>query len=74
MRGMSMAIEISLLTVTEAAQLIGCTEGYVRRLLIEGKLKGRKFGQKVWMVERDAADEFRDALPSTGRPRSAQKN
>jgi|LakMenEpi03Aug12_release.lakeMendotaPanAssembly.Ray.scaffolds.fasta_scaffold71624_2 excisionase family DNA binding protein len=69
-----MALEISLMTVAEAANLIGCTVGYVRRLLIEGKLRGQKFGVRVWMVDRDSALEYRDYVPTTGRPRRVQKN
>ena len=39
-----------LLTAREAAALAGVTDSYIRRLLIEGTLKGRKLNNWVWVV------------------------
>ena len=39
-----------LLTAKEAAALAGVTDSYIRRLLIEGTLKGRKLNGWVWVV------------------------
>ena len=38
------------LTTKEAAALAGVTDSYIRRLLIEGTLKGRKLNNWVWLV------------------------
>jgi excisionase family DNA binding protein len=39
------------LTVAEAVEVMGCTQGWVRHLLGEGKLAGaRRFGQRVWLI------------------------
>ncbi|KOG77370.1 hypothetical protein ACZ90_59460 [Streptomyces albus subsp. albus] len=40
------SVEIS---TAEAAQQLGCSEGYVRRLARAGRLRGRKVGP-VWLV------------------------
>lgn len=51
------------LTVAEAVALMGCTDGWVRVLLREGKLPGaRRIGQRVWLIPSRAALEARDAL------------
>ncbi len=51
------------LTVTEAVELMGCTDGWVRILLREGKLPGaRRIGQRVWLIPTSAAKQARDAL------------
>ena len=64
------------MTVTEistkhAARLIGCTEGHVRLLLIQGKIEGRKFNGRAWAVDAESAAEYAKKPPETGRPRSA---
>ena len=45
------------LTVSEAAELAGCTTGWVRLLLARGDLEGWKAGERAWMVS--AADTIR---------------
>ena len=40
------------LTTKEAAALAGVTDSYIRRLLIQGTLKGRKLNDWVWLVPR----------------------
>jgi len=50
------------LTVAEAVNAIGCTEGWVRMLLRDGKLRGRRFGERVWLIPVEACREARDAL------------
>lgn len=54
-----------------AARLIGCTEGYVRYLLIQGKIEGRKFNGRGWAIDAESAAEYAKTEQSTGRPRSA---
>jgi excisionase family DNA binding protein len=50
------------LTVAEAVEFMGCTDGWVRILLREGKLRGRRIGERVWLIPVEAAREARDAL------------
>lgn len=51
------------LTVSEAVDLMGCTDGWVRSLLRDGKLPGsRRIGQRVWLIPMGAAKEARDNL------------
>lgn len=70
------------LTVAEAVEVMGCTEGWVRHLLGEGKLAGaRRIGQRVWLIPAAAAREARDGLTTRSvgkkhlakRPRAARK-
>jgi excisionase family DNA binding protein len=64
------------LTVTEAVELMGCTDGWVRILLREGKLPGaRRIGQRVWLIPTSAAKEARDALTtrSVGKKHLAKR-
>lgn len=59
------------ITVAEAVKLCGCTEGYIRRLLIaeDPRLTGWKAGQRAWLVKRVDALALRDSLStrSVGR-------
>ena len=51
------------LTVAEAVDVMGCTEGWIRHLLGEGKLPGaRRFGQRVWLIPTASAQHARDGL------------
>lgn len=64
------------LTVAEAVALMGCSEGWVRTLLGEGKLPGaRRIGQRVWLIPAAAAREARDALTtrSVGKKHLAKR-
>lgn len=59
------------LTIEEAVEVIGCTPGYVRILLRDEKLIGKKLGDRLWLVDVDSAKEFAKKPASTGRPRNA---
>jgi excisionase family DNA binding protein len=50
------------ITVSEAAELIGCVDGYLRRLLAAKRLKGWKAGERAWLVERAAVLELGKTL------------
>ena len=54
-----------LISVQEAARIIGRDQSRVRRYLAAGQLAGRNFG-RVWLVSRKAAEAFR--RPEMGRP------
>lgn len=56
-----------LLSVKEAADLLGLSDGYVRELLIAGqkdpgdpaRLHGSKPGGRDWVIERGEVERFR---------------
>lgn len=51
------------LTVAEAVEVMGCTEGWVRTLLGAGRIPGaRRIGQRVWLIPTAAAKAARDGL------------
>lgn len=59
------------LTTAAASRLIGCTDSRVRQLLRSGELAGRRVGRD-WLVDRAAAEAYRDrpATGGRGRPRT----
>lgn len=70
------------LTVSEAVEYMGCSDGWVRQLLRTGGLPGAKrIGQRLWLIPEAAAKAARSDLTtrSTGkrhlakRPRAARK-
>lgn len=64
------------LTVAEAVKVMGCTDGWVRILLREGRIHGaRRIGQRVWLIPTSAAREARDALTtrSVGKKHLAKR-
>lgn len=63
----------NFLTSTEAAALIGCTDGRVRQLLRDGELLGKKIGKRMWLIPEDEAKKIRDLPIETGRPRKNKK-
>lgn len=63
----------TLLTVQQAAELIGVTRGRIVQMLQNGILSGEQFPPAPygrWLISYDAAKEIADNKPSTGRPRS----
>jgi hypothetical protein len=50
------------LTVAEAAEAAGCTEGWIRLLLGRGDLAGWKAGERAWLVDAAAARALRGSL------------
>ena len=46
------------LSTREAAALAGVTDSYIRRLLIEETLKGRKLNNWTWLVDRRSLEEW----------------
>jgi len=61
-----------LISVTEAAKLSGFTVGYIRRLLIEGRLKGQKIGS-FWVIDGKEFERFLAKPRPTGRPPTIDK-
>lgn len=67
-------LENSWLTVTEAAQLIGCSGQRIRVLATAARIKSIKVGPRAWLIDRSEAEEMRKNPPKTGRPRKNKKN
>jgi excisionase family DNA binding protein len=74
----------SWLTVSEAAKQAGCTEGWVRLLLGDGRLKGWKAGERAWLIHKTDVETLksslttrsvgrRDAKPATPKKRKTRK-
>jgi excisionase family DNA binding protein len=63
------------LTVAEAMERMGCTDGWVRRLIRDGRLAARKFGNRVWMIDAAGIDQAKAALTtrSVGKRHLSQR-
>jgi len=59
-----------LVTVKEAAQLAGMTEGRIYQLLSAGEVNGIKLHGKAWLIPLSEAARLRDSESRVGRPRS----
>ncbi len=66
-----MQINFDAVSVTAAAQIIGCTSGRVRQLLRDGALRGAKLGERAWAVSRIDAEKMAHNPSPLGRPRKA---
>lgn len=61
----------STLSVTEAAAELGISPARVRVLIAGGRLKARRIGERVYLIERADLRAVRSRPP--GRPRTAKK-
>ena len=63
------------ITIAEAVKLAGCTEGYIRRLLIaeDGRLTGWKAGERAWLVKRADVVALKASLSTRSVGRRAEK-
>lgn len=59
----------SFCSVQEAADILGCSDGYIRRLLIDGKIKGEKLSERVWLVNVASVEAYDRLKITVGRPR-----
>ncbi len=57
-----MSEKIDWLNVTEAATVAGCTSGWIRLLLRNGKLAGWRAGQRAWLVRKSDCAALRQSL------------
>ena len=64
-----LADKIVYVSVAEAAEIIGCTEGRIRKLLIDRVLKGKKLNERAWAVEEQSAKKYAKIPQKLGRPR-----
>lgn len=60
-------------TVAEAAEMAGCTGGYIRRLLQAEKLPGHRLTDRMWLVPVDAVSSLATELTSRSLGRRAKK-
>jgi excisionase family DNA binding protein len=66
-------IDKNWVTVKDAAEIIGCSNGHIRHLIDDDKLVAKKFGN-CWAIERKTAEKVARTPAKTGRPRKVQKN
>jgi hypothetical protein len=56
------------LTIAEAVEFMGCTDGWIRQLLrkeeeVAGSgLRGKRLGARLWLINLESARQQRDAL------------
>lgn len=62
---------MELLSVKEAAALLGVDDSRVRQLLHDGKLQGQRVGGR-WLVAGDGVRDRKDRSPRSRRPLSAR--
>ena len=60
----------NFLSVAEAAELIGCSDGRVRQMLRAKELRGQKLHHMAWVVEKRDAERMAKKTYTTGRPRT----
>ena len=64
------------LTVAEAVEYMGCTDGWIRELLRRGELPGaRRIGLRVWIIPKADAERARQGLTtrSAGKKHLAKR-
>lgn len=69
---MSQTLSGTYLSVAEAAEHMGCTEGWVRMLILQGKLAAKKHGQRVWLIPLEAAAEAKGNLSTRSNGKKGQ--
>lgn len=64
-----------VLTTTQAADYLGYTTAYIRKLAASGEIVGIKIGPRAWVFDRSHLVAFsKNHVPTTGRPRSGNHN
>jgi len=64
----------NFLNVSEAAEVIGCTDGRVRQMLRSGEMQGVKANEKAWLVDREEAERIAKVRRGAGRPRKFENH
>lgn len=65
-------LEKKYVTVREASDIIGCSVGNVRHMILDNRLKAEKLGS-YWVIEKKQAEKAAKTPAKTGRPRKFQK-
>ena len=63
------------ISVTDAAEIIGCTRGNVLYLIREGLIQAERLGRReraVWAVDAASVEVYAKGPKRTGRPRGKQ--
>lgn len=60
-------------SVPEAAEIIGCTQGRVHQLIASGDLTGEKVNEKAWLLLREDVERVANRPRTTGRRRISQR-
>ena len=62
-----------ILTTYEASQILGCTTGYMRRLMSEGRVKGRlariSSSREMYLIEASSLRAYMKKRLAPGRPK-----
>jgi len=63
----------NILTTYEASQKLGCTTGYMRRLMQEGRIKGRlaaiSESRQMYLIDAASLRAYIKTRPAPGRPK-----
>jgi predicted transcriptional regulator len=59
----------SFCSVSEAAEVLGCTEQHVRYLIRHDKVKAERFSSLVWLVNVSSLKKYARREINVGRPR-----
>lgn len=65
-------LEKKYVTVREASEIIGCSIGNVRHMILNNALQAEKLGS-YWVIERKHAEIAAKTPAKTGRPRKIAK-
>lgn len=65
-----MSLHGNFVSVKEAAEIIGCTDSNVRRMIAAGSLAAVRLTERAYAVRMDSAQKAAKNPSSTGRPRS----
>jgi excisionase family DNA binding protein len=60
---------MDFVSVNKAAEMLGCTVGRVRQLILDGTLPGEKLNERAWAIPRKAVEKFASRPQVKGRPR-----
>ena len=61
---------IKRITSQEAADILGVDDSHVRRLCIQGKLKAKNVGGRVWLISEKSVLEYKAG--NSYRPRNKE--
>ena len=56
------------MSVIEAAEYLGLSEGRIRQLLLAERIEAMKLNQRAWAISKTALDEFKKLHRPVGNP------
>lgn len=66
-------LEKNWLTVSETAELVGCSAQRIRFMAKESLIKAELANGRCWLIDRKAAESMAKTPAKTGRPRKNKK-